>query len=92
MPRPRPTLFEVRKSANNQWRIVGFVNGVRKQYWFKSEKDAKQAANDRNAEVIAHGTQVSLDPLNRMRALNAIDGWRRTIRQLTMPLISTSDT
>jgi integrase len=73
MPRPRPTLFEVRKPTNGKWRIVGFVNGVRKQYWFKSEKDAKQAANDRNAEVIAHGTQVSLDPLNRMRALNAIE-------------------
>jgi hypothetical protein len=54
MPRPRPTLFEVRKPTNGKWRIVGFVNGLRKQFWFKSEKDAKQAAKDRNAEVIAH--------------------------------------
>jgi integrase len=72
MPRPRPALFEVRKSANNQWRIVGFVNGVRKQFWFKTETAAKQAVKNRNAELIAHGTQVSLDPVNRMRALNAI--------------------
>src|SRR5271165_4621435 len=80
MPRPRPALFEVRKpnedensSSYGKWRIVGFVNGLRKQFWFKSEKDAKQAAKDRNAELIAHGTQVSLDPVNRMRALNAIE-------------------
>jgi hypothetical protein len=43
------------------------------KYWFRDEKSAKQAANDRNAEVIAYGTQVSLDPLNRIRALNAIE-------------------
>jgi integrase len=73
MPRPRPSLFEVRKSANNQWRIVGFVNGIRKQFWFKTETAAKQVAKDRNAELIAQGTQVSLDPVNRMRALNAIE-------------------
>jgi hypothetical protein len=80
MPRPRPALFEVRKpnedensSSYGKWRIVGFVHGLRKQFWFKSEKDAKQAAKDRNAEVIAHGTQGSLDPVNRMRALNAIE-------------------
>jgi len=53
MPRPRPNLFEVRYSAKpnreNHWRIVGFKNGKRIQYWFKSEPDAKAAAADRNA-------------------------------------------
>jgi integrase len=73
MPRPRPTLFEVRKPTNGKWRIVGFVNGVRKQFWFKTEKAAKQAVKDRNSEIVAHGTQVTLDPVNRMRALNAIE-------------------
>jgi hypothetical protein len=72
MPRPRPTLFEVRKSTNGKWRIVGFVNGVRKQFWFKTEKAVKQAVKDRNSEIVAHGTQATLDPVNRMRALNAI--------------------
>jgi hypothetical protein len=54
MPRPRPTFFEVRYSAkpnrDNHWRIVEFINGNRTQYWFKSEQDAKAAADDKNAE------------------------------------------
>ena len=73
MPRPRPTLFEVRKPTNGKWRIVGFVDGVRKQFWFHSEKEAKQAAKDRNDELIAHGSQVALSPLNRMRSINAAE-------------------
>src|ERR1700693_1039232 len=73
MPRPRPTLFEVRKPTNGKWRIVGFVDGVRKQFWFHSEKEAKQAAKDRNDELIAHGYQVALSPLNRMRTINAAE-------------------
>jgi|ERR1700736_386741 hypothetical protein len=60
MPRKRPALFEVRYSEkpnrDNHWRIVGFVNGIRTQYWFKSERDAKAAAADKNAEITAYGT------------------------------------
>lgn len=74
MPRPRPLLFEVRQPiTGTQWRIVGFVNGKRTQFWFKTEKDATQAAADRNAEITAHGTGVSLSPVDRMRAINAAD-------------------
>jgi hypothetical protein len=55
MPRPRPTLFEVRYSAkpnrDNHWRIVGFKNGKRIQYWYKTEPEAKAAADDQNAEL-----------------------------------------
>jgi integrase len=73
MPRPRPTLFEVRKPTKGKWRIVGFVDGLRKQFWFNSEKEAKQGAKDRNDELIAHGSQVALSPLNRMRSINAVE-------------------
>src|ERR1700736_2048055 len=77
MPRPRPTLFEVRYSAkpnrDNHWRIVGFINGNRTQYWFKSEQDAKAAADDKNAEITAHGTQIALSAVDRLRAFNAIE-------------------
>jgi hypothetical protein len=77
MPRPRPILFEVRQPTNAKWRIVGFVDSVRKQFWFNSEKEAKQAAKDRNDELIAHGSQVALSPLNsKMRRLTG--GKRRT--------------
>jgi integrase len=75
MPRPRPTLFEVRYSAkpnrDNHWRIVGFKNGKRIQYWYKTESDAKAAADDHNAEITAHGTQVSLSSIDRLQAIHA---------------------
>src|SRR3984893_6624803 len=73
MPRPRPALFEVRKPTNGKWRIVVFVTVFRKQFWFDSEKETKQAAKDRNDELIAHGSQVALSPLNRMRSINAAE-------------------
>jgi site-specific recombinase XerD len=80
MPRKRPTLFEVRYSAkpnrDNHWRIVGFKNGVRKQYWYKSEEDAKAGADDFNAEIAAHGTQVSLSSIDRLRAIHAAERLR----------------
>jgi hypothetical protein len=78
MPRKRPALFEVRDSRkhpnrDNGWRIVGFVNGIRKQFWFKSQKEAQIAAADRNAEITAFGTQIVLSPSDRVRAVNAAE-------------------
>ena len=77
MPRTRPALFEVRYSAkpcrDNYWRIVGFKNGKRTQYWYKTEPEAKAAAADRNAEITAHGTQVSLSSFDRLRAVHAAE-------------------
>jgi hypothetical protein len=77
MPRPRPNLFQVRYSKvpnrENHWRIVGFINGIRRQFWFKSEKDAKAAAADRNAQIVAHGSQVSLSAADRVRAAHAAE-------------------
>jgi integrase len=77
MPRKRPTLFEVRYSAkpnrDNSWRIVGFKNGKRKQYWYKIQEVAEKAAADLNAEIAAYGTQVSLSSVDRLRAITAAD-------------------
>src|ERR1700749_3975128 len=77
MPRKRPTLFEVRYSAkpnrDNHWRIVGFKDGRRKQYWYKSEEDAETAAADLNAEITAYGTRIALTPVDRVRATNAAE-------------------
>lgn len=77
MPRKRPTLFEVRYSAkpnrNNHWRIVGFKDGKRKQYWYKSEEDADAGAADLNAEITAYGTQVALSSFDRVRATHAAE-------------------
>jgi hypothetical protein len=77
MPRKRPTLFEVRYSAkpnrDNFWRIVGFKDGKRKQFWYKTQEDAEKAAADLNAEIAAYGTQVSLSSVDRLRAITAAD-------------------
>src|SRR5215469_12768539 len=76
MPRKRPDLFEVRYSASPNgsahWRVVGFINGKRVQRWFGSEKEAKEAAADLNTERLAHGTQLSLSPEDRLRAMEGI--------------------
>src|SRR5271166_788456 len=77
MARKRPLLFQVHfsKVPNrlNHWRVVGYLNGVRRQFWFKSEKDAKAAAADRNAQIVAHGSQVSLSAADRVRAAHAAE-------------------
>jgi hypothetical protein len=72
-PRPRPALFEVRKpnedensSSYGKWRIVGFVHGLRKQFWFKSEKDAKQAAKV---------TLLTNSEFSRKRLKKEPEGW-----------------
>ena len=77
MPRPRPLFYEVRYSetpcGNNHWRIVGFENGKRKQFWFPSKSAAKQGADEKNAEIAAHGSQATLTFEERTQARIAID-------------------
>jgi hypothetical protein len=55
------------------WHISGFKGEKRIQLWFRSEKDAKAAAANRNAEIKAHGTQVSLSPVDRIQAIAAAE-------------------
>ena len=73
MSRPRPTLFEVHHSnfAKNgcTWYINGYPQGKRLQFWFKTEKEAKTSANERNAEITATGTQDQLPFTLRIAAL-----------------------
>jgi integrase len=77
MPRKRPSLFEVRYSAtpnaSAHWRVVWFEGDKRKQRWFRTEKEAKEAAANFNAERLAYGTGLSLSPTDRLRAIEGID-------------------
>jgi integrase len=71
MARPRPKLFEVRFSPSpngiNHWRIVAFVNGVRKQYWHPTQEAAEADAQERNAELAAFGSQLAISAVERAR-------------------------
>jgi hypothetical protein len=73
MSRPRPTLFEVHHSNFTKngctWYINGYPQGKRLQFWFKTEKEAKTSANERNAEITATGTQDQLPYTLRTTAL-----------------------
>ena len=77
MPRHRPLLFTVRYSERpfrgRHWYVSGFKGEKRIQLWFRSEKEAKAAAANRNAEIKAHGTQVSLSPVDRIQAIAAAE-------------------
>jgi integrase len=77
MPRHRPLLFTVRfcekPFRGRHWYVSGFKGEKRVQLWFRSEKEAKAAAANRNAEIKAHGTQVSLSPVDRMQAIAAAE-------------------
>jgi hypothetical protein len=73
MPRQKPLLFEVRKSSfkknGREWFITGYPEGERLKVFFKTEKAAKTAANERNAEIAATGTQDQLPYSLRITAL-----------------------
>ena len=77
MSRHRPLLFTVRYCEKpfrgRHWYVSGFKGGKRIQLWFRSEKEAKAAAANRNAEIKAHGTQVSLSPVDRIQAIAAAE-------------------
>jgi integrase len=77
MPRHRPLLFTVRYCEkpfrSRHWYVSGFKEEKRVQLWFRSEKEAKAAAANRNAEIKAHGTQVALSPVDRIQAIAAAE-------------------
>jgi hypothetical protein len=77
MPRSRPILFSVkyceRPFRGRHWRVSGFIGEKRIQLWFRSEREAKAAAANRNAEIKAHGTQVALSPGDRIQAIAAAE-------------------
>jgi integrase len=77
MPRHRPLLFTVRYCEKpfrgRHWYVSGFKGEKRVQLWFRSEKEARAAAANRNAEIKAHGTQVALSPVDRIQAIAAAE-------------------
>ena len=77
MPRHRPLLFTVKYCEkpfrDRHWYVSGFTGEKRIQLWFSSEKEAKTAAANRNAEIKAHGTQVALSPVDRIQAIAAAE-------------------
>src|SRR5215471_12630526 len=80
MPRARPILFSVKYCEKpfrgRHWYVSGFVGEKRIQLWFPSEREAKAAAAHRNAEIKAHGTQIALSPVDRIRAIAAAEKHR----------------
>ena len=76
MARPKPIGFEVRESKpfnGKTWRVTGYVEGKRKQYWFSTEDDANDDAADRNAEMQAYGSKVNLDSEARLEAFRGAE-------------------
>ena len=74
MPKPKPTTFEVRKSkpfCGKEWRVTGYVDGKRKQFWYATEKQARAEAAWRNQERSAYGSKVNLDSELRLEAYRA---------------------
>ena len=72
MARPKPIGFEVKKSApfnGKEWRVTGYLDGKRKQFWFATEREARREAADRNREREAYGSKVNLDAEARLEAL-----------------------
>lgn len=74
MARPKPIGFVVKKSApfnGKEWRVFGYSDGKRKQFWFATEREAKREAADRNREREAYGSRVNLDSEARLEAYRA---------------------
>jgi len=64
----------VRKSSpfnGKEWRVTGYLDGKRKQFWFATEKEARREAADRNREREAYGSKVNLDSEARLEAYRA---------------------
>jgi integrase len=73
MARKKQVLFQVLHSKFTKngcdWVITGYPEGARVRLWFKTEKLANSAANERNAEITATGTQDQLPYALRIMAL-----------------------
>jgi hypothetical protein len=57
MPKLQPKFFSVKKAPKPNGRcsyyISGFPAGKRELHWFRTEKEAKQAKEDKNTELAA---------------------------------------
>jgi integrase len=86
MAKPRPEIYEIRKSnpyQGKEWRVIGYVDGKRRQHWFESEKEAKIFANGKNKERAKFGTEFVLLPSQRADAIAALELLKPYDRTLT---------
>jgi integrase len=60
-------------NGKNWWKIEGRPKGKRERFYFRTEKEAKQAAADRNNQIVAFGSQVALPEKERVMAAECID-------------------
>ena len=72
----RSALFQVFKlskpNGRKWWKVEGRPTGKRVKHYFVTEKEAKQAAADLNAQVAAFGTQTMLTDEERIAAAACI--------------------
>ena len=69
MAKVRSTVFKVRQAKPHQgreWLVTGYIEGKRKQFWFRTEKEAKVDAEWRNQEREAYGSRIVFDPETRL--------------------------
>lgn len=75
MAKHRPSTYEVRESSKpfngKCWRVIGYKDGKRKQYWFSTETEAIKDARDRNLQLSNHGSSLELSSFYRADALTA---------------------
>jgi integrase len=72
---PRTKLFVLKKSPDtmsSRYYIEGYLSGRRKRFYYKSKSAANKAANDKNREITAFGTQISLDNATRVLAAECL--------------------
>jgi integrase len=76
MPKLQPKFFSVKKAPNPngrcQYYISGFPKGKRELYWFRTEKEAKQAKEDKNTVLAANGNAAALDASTRLMAIECL--------------------
>jgi hypothetical protein len=75
MARKKRVLFQALHSKFTKngcdWVITGYPEGARVRLWFKTEKLANNAANERNAEITSTGTQDKLPYELRIMSIDA---------------------
>jgi integrase len=77
MAKPRPINYEVRQSDKpfngKTWRVVGYKDGKREQFWFDNDRDARAKARAINTEIASHGTELALSPTLKAEAIRALE-------------------
>ena len=82
----RKTFLVIEASKPNgrcKWKIEGRPNGKRERIWFRTEREAKEAARDRNNQIAANGTQNVLSDSERVEAaesFRALAPYGKTLR------------